>query len=375
MKLLYDHNHDETGYFVVGDQKFYNKYQAILWSERTPNTHVKFVLNDDLYGQLDWTKEPEESLDQLYAERAWELRNKYDYLILHFSNGYDSSNILNTFVKHNIPLDEIFIRGCISQVDLDPSNRSATNAHAECVLSALPVAQWVKDNFMPGVKINMKDTVPLVVSYWEQHKDWADQLIVNDLSPAAGHRNYDEMCPEYAVLTDQGKKICHIKGIEKPRLYYDDQGYHIKFLDKHVFVHTTHRSGMFSDMPVYNELFYWGPNCARLIAKQCHTIVNHIQSKKLDRDTVLSLTGNAFHDFTASVIYQTLPMPFYPEKDNRDIRSLDSWFFKDPNSLHFQNWQKGLDYLFSKISKDWQHETKRQGFKGTFSRPYYLGRK
>ena len=375
MKLAYDHNHDETGYFLVGNQKFYNKYQAILWSEKTPGSCVKFVLNDDEYSQLNWAHEPDESLDLLYAQRAWELRKKYDYLILHFSNGYDSSNILNTFVKHNIPLDEILIRGCISQVDLDSSNRSAINSHAECMLSALPVAQWVKENFMPGVKINLKDTVSLVVSYWDQHQDWADQLIVNDLSPGSGHKNYDELCPEYAVLAEKGKKICHIKGIEKPRLFYDDHGYHIKFLDKSVFTHTIHRSGKYFDMPVYNELFYWGRSCARLIAKQCHTIVNHIESNNLDRNTILSLSGNEFHHFTGNLIYQTLPMLYYPDKGKYDIRDLDSWFFKDTNTTHFQNWQKGLDYLFDKIPKHWQHESKLHGFKGTFSRPYYLGKK
>jgi len=51
-----------------------------------------------------------ESLDFLYALRARQLREKYDYLVLYFSGGADSTNILKTFIDNNIFLDEIVMQ-------------------------------------------------------------------------------------------------------------------------------------------------------------------------------------------------------------------------------------------------------------------------
>jgi hypothetical protein len=88
-------------YYQVGPKQFQSKILAITEST-VSGQPVEFIFNDQLYSKFNWTVEPDLTLEQLYAARAWELRNKYDYLVLHFSGGADSTNILETFIKNNI---------------------------------------------------------------------------------------------------------------------------------------------------------------------------------------------------------------------------------------------------------------------------------
>ena len=76
---------------------------------------------DSIFDEVDWTKEPIESLETLSKQRALQLREKYSYLILYFSAGSDSTTVLNIFVRHNIPIDEVIINS-FSDIDDDRYN-------------------------------------------------------------------------------------------------------------------------------------------------------------------------------------------------------------------------------------------------------------
>ena len=68
------------------------------------------------FDAIDWTKEPIKSLKQLFKERAEQIRDLYDYLIIYFSGGSDSITVLNSFLDNNIPVDEVVIN-YISQIN------------------------------------------------------------------------------------------------------------------------------------------------------------------------------------------------------------------------------------------------------------------
>ena len=76
-----------------------------------PNDVIKPVIFNDpnWVGNIDWTFEPSESWDTLCKERAIQLKDEFGEIILAFSGGSDSTLILNTFLKHNIPVDEVVI--------------------------------------------------------------------------------------------------------------------------------------------------------------------------------------------------------------------------------------------------------------------------
>jgi hypothetical protein len=90
---------DQFGYYTVGPNfKTYSKLLAIEEMRRT-GTHLEWHFNESQYQAHDWRKEPSTSLDELYRQRAQEIRDKYDYVVLWYSGGPDSWNILNTFIN------------------------------------------------------------------------------------------------------------------------------------------------------------------------------------------------------------------------------------------------------------------------------------
>lgn len=73
---------------------------------------------NNIFNSLDWSKEPIESLKTLMSQRAFQLREKYSYIIVYFSGGSDSTTVLNTFVSNNIPIDEIVINAFTDLPDI-----------------------------------------------------------------------------------------------------------------------------------------------------------------------------------------------------------------------------------------------------------------
>lgn len=97
------------GYYLYNNNRYFSKldlYKAI-WEAKDPFPNAQFWFHDDVFSQINWTIEPEQSLEEMYRLRAQQIRDKYDYLILLFSGGADSNNVLDTFLKNNIFLDEV----------------------------------------------------------------------------------------------------------------------------------------------------------------------------------------------------------------------------------------------------------------------------
>ena len=100
---------DNLGFYLVGWKKFYNKTLALIESKKT-GYDAMWVFNDQVYGSIDWSIPINTPLLELYRRRAQQLRDQYDYLVLYFSGGADSTMALHAFVDNNIFIDEIIIQ-------------------------------------------------------------------------------------------------------------------------------------------------------------------------------------------------------------------------------------------------------------------------
>jgi hypothetical protein len=365
------HDTDHYGYYICGTKKFYNKFQAILYA-KSNNCAVNFYFNDDIFGRYDWKVEPSESLDELYTRRALELRSQYDYLVLHFSGGYDSGNILETFAKNNIHIDEIYIRGSTSTSVTNANITSSSNQYAEVELTAIPLAEHVKATYMPYVKITVQDTVPYIIDTWSKNTKWIDDMDISDFSPSTIIKKmYDDLNPRYKKLTEAGKSVGHIMGMEKPDIYYQDGEYYTRFLDKFSLLHTPHRN---NELPMHLEPFYWAPSCAEMIIKQCHVIKKYIKQQNLDPLLISQLRGTAKHHWLGNIIYnRSFPMLFYADKGITEIRETDYFFFKDKASDYYINWKKGIDYIRDSLPNEWVHDSVSKGIVGIYSKSYCVG--
>jgi hypothetical protein len=99
---------DIFGYYKVGEYKTYSKLDAILLHEKT-GIHPTWHFNDEVFSSHNWATEPPESLDELYRIRAEQIRARYDYIVVFYSGGADSTNILQTFLKNNIKIHSYVI--------------------------------------------------------------------------------------------------------------------------------------------------------------------------------------------------------------------------------------------------------------------------
>jgi hypothetical protein len=193
------------GYWQVGDQKFINKYQALVHATKT-NNYIHFRYFDDVWQNFDRSLIGKYSLKELYKQRAQQLRDSYDYLILYFSGGADSYNVLRSFLDNGIHLDEICVKWAKDVIDKDvylPNTEEVTalNYLSEWDFAIKPVLEEVAQKH-PNIKIEIvdwfndknsigKEEVFNLVNHW--HDVEVTSLAV--WSP----REYE--------LTEKGKKI------------------------------------------------------------------------------------------------------------------------------------------------------------------------
>ena len=230
--------------------------------------------NDAFFSSYDWSVEPQEDLNTLYRKRAEELRQKHDYLVLFYSGGYDSSNVLYSFLDNGIKIDEIVT--WYSQYDKDQ-----TDMMYELKTFTYDKLKALKDKY-PDQKI----------TYWEYGQyfpDWHKHITRTGAQDNAMHilggglitmnRLLIDFAHEYNKEWDKllqaGKSVGFIQGADKPMVRYKDKQWIFNFHDgimqgRFTPARQIMDDGSFGSM----ELFYWAPTpaCADIIRKQCHTI-------------------------------------------------------------------------------------------------------
>ena len=105
-----EYSGDQFGYYTVGSNfKTYSKLLAVEEMRRT-GVHLEWHFNREQYANYEWTQEPVESLDELYRQRAQQIRDSYDYIVIFYSGGADSWCMLDTFIKNDILENNVFYK-------------------------------------------------------------------------------------------------------------------------------------------------------------------------------------------------------------------------------------------------------------------------
>jgi hypothetical protein len=379
---MYDiSDQDRFGYYLTSNnRKFYNKLECILFCE-SQGLDFRWVFNDEYYDKVNWSVEPTLTIGELYARRARELREKYDYLILHLSGGNDSGAILETFALNDILLDEVVV--CCPETSLinnpNPNDRSAANTFAEISLCAIPNAQYVKDHFQPGLRITVHEFQKISMSKLST-SDWFESGH-NDLDAGGKYRsNFNLLDPRYRNMHDQGKTVAHIDGVEKPRLVVTHNQIGIIFEDSAV-----HRRSPSGDQPnefCYTEHFFWAPSCAEMICKQGHLILNTLRGMPDGKQVAIKLlmqnhATRFSEDWVAKLIYPNRLLPKWDteKSENPVIREWHQWFNNAQDMDFFKNWKMGMDHLNTVLPKKYlkSNSIYHGGFKHKLSKLRILG--
>ena len=258
---------DKFGFYQIGDFRTYSKVESIELHKIT-GIHPHWNFNEEDFSAYDWAVEPTESLEELYAKRAKQIRNDYDYVVLFYSGGADCSNILDTFVNNGIALDEI---ATVNTLKLDSNPDSFFNA--EQVKVSYPRIKQLQDN---GVKfkhraIDLTDVNHQILTSTEYKNNRAYYASAHWGVSHIAKSYIRDVVPDYKKLIESGKKVVFVFGSDKPRLYHENNRYCIKFLDL-IDSATSIRTQMLNRDWEYDELFYWAPEAKDIVCKQGHVL-------------------------------------------------------------------------------------------------------
>jgi len=257
-------------YYKVKDKIFYNKIDAIMHASKTLDD-VSWHFHQDIFEKINWTIEPDADLDEFYKNRAQQIREEYDYVVILCSGGADSTNVVKSFLNNDIFPDEIIAAAPMSGLnnfDFNTKDTSHINTMSETKYAQLPLMDEISSKF-PNVKITLHDYFHDMLDY--KSEEWLYQC-EDWVHPSSRARYRYERIPHLKKIAEAGKRMAFVYGIDKPTLAVDD--------------HTGDIYTVFADLPVNvqrlpfdrdylnvdNVLFYWNGQLPLMMVKQAHQL-------------------------------------------------------------------------------------------------------
>ena len=283
-----------------------------------------------MYDKLNWAIEPPGTLDFYYKEQAKRIRDSYDYVILCFSGGIDSTNILNTFHFNNIKIDKIITVGAFSQ---DTHSMVEQNNNGEIYFMAHP---YLRELGLESITEHLDYT---------KYFDKFDQFSINQYGSEwfkvmgswfSPHHWFWRDLPKYAVSPHmRGKKVAIVMGADKPFLVFNERrvmGF--RFQD----AETQQLGNVSYDEGCERVNFYWDKESPLILIKQLHILKRAYDIKRtISQDPVRKV--QIISDISVNDLVYTLkkplshitpksPTPFLSVRDSYLINKKDSDVFK-----------------------------------------------
>ena len=256
-------------HWVVGDQRYTSQIQAWYEVART-GTPGRFCLYEDAFDQLDWTKNPTESWDELLRIRCLQLRHQYKNLKLLYSGGRDSYCILRAFIKNQIPVDELLLCN-----------------YSRNPVRSLEFKNWIEPMAHQYKKYNPQVKITTLTVGVEEYKTWFSEdwtetpnstLLKGQFQPS----DFTWLIGKQCRIADSSTVITC--GLEKPELHLIDNK-----------VYSTQGDGAFlhhtSNHNIMMDFFFISPELPELHLKQCWLMIEYLKTHYPNAD------GKFFTDF------------------------------------------------------------------------------
>jgi hypothetical protein len=376
------------GHWSVCDNKFNDKFEAAIFASKNKQK-LNFEFNNNIWEQFDLNMLGKLDLKNLYKLRAQQIRDKYDRVVLYFSGGSDSTNILDTFIDNNIKLDCIYVRWPFEVLDTslhqaNTQDKSAFNFNSEWNFAVKPKLDWIA-KYRPDIKIELKSFSGLTDHL--NFKDDGFDGINSHYSPVNIIRKTTYSDFERDSI-DKGYTVAQVSGIDKPMLHQDISGnVSMRFVDD--FFHTMAAS---SFNPYGVEFFYWTADMPELAYEMAYKVFQYYQVNRDKRHLVPGVLyqqmskeikhacREIFFQDVKLICYPTWdPSTFQTEKPKHPFRiDKDFWFFK---SSEFEKTKTVWDYHYaSRLNEvadnlcEFDPTGKKTGLMTTTTKSFKLGK-
>lgn len=329
------------GYWEVGGNYFFDKSESLRFASKYNNYNVRYHFFDSAYNSLNWSIEPTESLSEMYKRRAQQLRDKYDYLILCFSGGADSTNILHSFIDNGIKLDEIYTEYPISIMDknknVDLSERDPLLLTYEWYTAAKPQLDKLAKTH-PEIKLTIDDVSSDTIKLIENSN--LHKLFRAGSSANPNTMKYYRLYEIARSREDMGRVVC-ITGLDKPRIAYkpSTNAFFSTYSDfNNIFAEFPEDT--FSGYQATMEYFYYSYEFPQVNQKQCFVLKHAIMEvlSKNNLSLYKQLLNNSINDeiHTFDVHHDFFKKALYEKWDNNIWQAKKSAnFFYTPASQWF----------------------------------------
>ena len=310
---------DYNGYYQVGDSIAYNKFLAIIEGTKS-NQPVSWVYYDSIFdAACNRFRAYDTSLEDIYKSRALQLREQYDYLILNYSGGSDSHNILETFLKNNIKLDMLFVQWPVSLMDKgiykpNTEDKSNSNFHSEWDFVLKKDLEWISKN-RPDIKIEIADWAETV-----SEKFYDDNLFANNVTnipSIARAQKQNTFSKQESILAEKGISVGSIYGVDKPIVAFKNGSAYFKMAD------VTCMAQPNPNNPNGLEYFYFTPSMPEIPILQAYKMLQNfkanpkafymvipIEERKMRYPETLSLGWyKEFHDYAE--LFKSVCYPYW----------------------------------------------------------------
>lgn len=348
--------------------------------------HPHWDFNEQIFGSYDWTQEPTESLEELYRQRAQQLREKYDYLVLWYSSGADSNNVLQSFLDNGIFLDEV--ASFVNEAGSHDKNDFYMNGEIYNVAADL-ISKYQEK--YPGLKHRIIDICQHTVDFFSRSNivlDWKYSMntIFNPNASVRGH--LFRSVTDWQDLINAGKKVGFIWGLDKPRLNMSNEKYYFVFLD--IVDNAVNPLWQMTRQPgEFNEFFYWTPDMPEIMIKQGHVVKNYLRTATASSPYMQNKsTGMGYKEIDGDKLWistigvNSLIYPKYIFNELNEFKPSalfwtprDNWFYKLPAAdTAYQTWETSLAGLWKDVPDYWKNDPAdpKKAFKSCVSRPYFL---
>jgi hypothetical protein len=304
-------NPDKFGYYQVGERTSYSKFEAVEWS-KIYGDKVLWNFNNEVFNAIDWTKEPETDLWEMYKQRARQIRDAYDYVVLWYSGGSDSHNLLLAWIDAGLKIDEI-----ATTWNYEATGDYQNHYNAEITNVVLPDIKKLQESF--EFKFRIVDISQFCIDIIDTWKTEFEYNVNFHMSPNNPARSlFREKIDDYKNLIEQGKKLCFVWGKEKPMIRYSRKHdkHYVEFCDNvdncvTPYVQRNYFKGW------YDEFFYWTPDYPLIPVKQAHAILNFVKLSDSRKyfNTIRSFNGYS-KKFDAYLNDDAVKSIIYPKWSN-----------------------------------------------------------